>query len=143
MPTEDEWYKAAYLMPDGSGYSQFANGKDTIPAADEGWNYLGGAYNEPWNVGTGTQEQNGTFDMMGNVYEWNETLSGVINRGRRGGAYLFSSGLRSNARVNGPDSEGAAVGFRVTEIVPTPSAVLLGTLGLAVAGYRLRKRKTA
>ena len=28
-------------------------------------------------------------------------------------------------------------------VVPTPSAVLLGTLGLAVAGYRLRKCKTA
>ncbi len=28
------------------------------------------------------------------------------------------------------------------EIIPTPSAVLLGGLGLAVAGHRLRKRKT-
>jgi len=30
-------------------------------------------------------EQNGTFDMMGNVYEWNETLIGS-SRGIRGGA---------------------------------------------------------
>jgi hypothetical protein len=26
----------------------------------------------PWNVGTGTMELNGTYDMMGNVWQWNE-----------------------------------------------------------------------
>lgn len=69
LPTEDEWHKAAYYKPDGSAYSLYANGLNTIPAADDGWNYSGGLYNAPWDVGTGTQEQNGTFDMMGNVWE--------------------------------------------------------------------------
>ena len=61
IPTEDEWYKAAYYT--GSGYSTYANGLDTIPAADNGWNYTGGSYISPWDVGTGTIEQNGTFEV--------------------------------------------------------------------------------
>ncbi|MDK2858400.1 MAG: hypothetical protein PWQ89_1519, partial [Verrucomicrobiota bacterium] len=31
LPTEDEWYKAAYFKPDASGYSLYANGTDTVP----------------------------------------------------------------------------------------------------------------
>lgn len=62
LPTENEWSKAAYYKPDGSGYSTFANGEESIPPPDNGWNYYGGAYNAPWDVGTGAMEQNGTFD---------------------------------------------------------------------------------
>ena len=69
LPTKDEWYKATHYKPDSSGYSLYANGQITIPTADNGWNYQGGSYLPPWNVGTGTQERNGTFDMMGNVHE--------------------------------------------------------------------------
>ncbi len=29
LPTEDEWHKAAYYKPDGSGYSLYANGTST------------------------------------------------------------------------------------------------------------------
>ena len=45
IPTEDEWYKAAYFTC--SGYSNYANGLDTIPSPDNGWNYGGGAYYFP------------------------------------------------------------------------------------------------
>jgi len=73
LPTEDEWYKAAYFT--GSGYSSFANGTGTAPVAGTDANYInsGGG---PWNVGGGTVEQNGTFDMMGNVWEWLESTAG-------------------------------------------------------------------
>ncbi|MGD0597435.1 MAG: SUMF1/EgtB/PvdO family nonheme iron enzyme [Sedimentisphaerales bacterium] len=139
IPTEDEWYKAAYYKPDGSGYSLYANGTDTAPIAgvQSNYNNINGA---PWNVGTGTMEQNGTFDMMGNVFEWNETLVGS-NRSIRGGSYLRFTGLTSSyAFYDGPTYyEIYVVGFRVASIPEPASAILIG------AGFffaRLRRRQS-
>jgi len=39
IPTEDEWYKAAYYA--GSGYSLYAFGTDTAPIAGTDTNYDG------------------------------------------------------------------------------------------------------
>jgi formylglycine-generating enzyme required for sulfatase activity len=128
IPTENEWYKAAYYT--GSGYSSYANGLNTIPAADNGWNYDGGAYSSPWAVGTGTMEQNDTFDMMGNVWEWNESSIYDYVRGRRGGAYPNYDGYLASSGRNSaePDYEGDGVGFRVASLAPVgplcPSADL-------------------
>ncbi len=87
IPTEDEWYKAAYYT--GSGYSTYANGTDVAPIANVDTNY-DDVIGRPWNVGDGTIEQNGTFDMMGNIDEWNETLVGS-SPGLSGGAYSSPS----------------------------------------------------
>lgn len=123
IPTEDEWYKTAYYT--GSGYSTFANGLDTIPAADNGWNYTGGPYYEMWDVGSGTEEQNGTFDIMGNVYEWNEEEI-CSYRGVRGGCYYDSHvDLRSSDRsecnpITAPYVEYHAFGFRIVSLTEEP-----------------------
>ncbi|MBW8001143.1 MAG: SUMF1/EgtB/PvdO family nonheme iron enzyme [Planctomycetes bacterium] len=45
IPTEDEWYAAAYYTP--AGYSTYANSLETVPSADSGWNYSSGAYSSP------------------------------------------------------------------------------------------------
>jgi formylglycine-generating enzyme required for sulfatase activity len=140
IPTEDEWYKAAYFKPDGSGYSLYANGTSTAPVAGVNSNYYTSSYynGQPWNVGTGTMEQNGTFDMMGNVYEWNETLLGGSGRGLRGGSYdnygdTIGSFFRyGNNQIYGRDS----VGFRVAS-VPEPCSLAL----LLIGGLALRNRK--
>jgi hypothetical protein len=140
IPTQDEWYKAAYFKPDGSGYSRYANGLNTIPAADNGWNYSGGSYNIPWNVGIGTIEQNGTYDMMGNVWEWNEMVDGS---GRRlnGGAYWQSYDMLdwSNVSVSSPISQINCLGFRVAS-VPEPASALIMTLGSLFFALKRRKR---
>ena len=138
LPTEDEWYKAAYFKPDGSGYSLYANGTNIAPIAGEQSNYNSSA---TWNVGSGTQEQNGTFDMMGNAWEWNETpFAGSYSyRGIRGGSYGGDVDyvLRSSYRLSyAPYYEYADFGFRVAS-VPEPATLLILTLG----GLVLRKRK--
>ena len=121
LPTENEWYKAAYYT--GSGYSTYANGTDVAPIAGDDTNY-DFVIGQPWDVGTGTMEQNGTFDMMGNVWEWNETLIGSY-RGFRGGSCIASyrSTIRSSYRNSiYPSYEHGTVGFRVASI-PEPAVI--------------------
>jgi formylglycine-generating enzyme required for sulfatase activity len=140
IPTEDEWYKAAYYKPNASGYSLYANGTDTAPVAGVNSNY-NGAIGSPWDIITnGTQEQNGTFDMMGNVWEWNETLIDGSYRVLRGGSYgSYDFDLRSSYRgsdIADPDYEGNFLGFRVAS-VPEPATLLL----LGFSAFMIRRQK--
>ena len=144
LPTEDEWVKAAYW--NGTSLQTYATTDDSIPTAgfDTNYDY---AVGQPWNVGSGSEELNGTFDMMGNVSEWMESpwtsgdyLPGSY-RGIRGGSYTDSGlgySLRSSYRVFGlsPDVESYGVGFRVAS-VPEPATLIL--LGLGAVMLR-RKR---
>jgi formylglycine-generating enzyme required for sulfatase activity len=142
LPTEDEWYKAAYFTGNsGDLWSLYANGTDTVPTwgTTDGWNYYNNGYvngspNYTWMAGYGGVEQNGTYDMMGNVWEWMETSSGVI----RGGSFsYYGTHLRSSTRSPiDPSSESSAFGFRVVAI-PEPASVMMIALGgLLITGYR-------
>ena len=142
IPTENEWYKAAYFKPNASGYSLYANGTSTTPIAGVNSNY-GQTFppSGPWDIGSGTTEQNGTFDMMGNLLEWNETLIGSFDSGSgiRGGAYKSDDvSLASSGRgIRYSYYESHDTGFRVVSIPEPCSLVLLGLGGLAL---RYRKR---
>lgn len=144
LPTEDEWYKAAYHT--GSGYSTYADGTDVAPIAGVDTNYDQDSlpYDGPWDVGTGIMEQNGTFDIMGNVMEWNETAISFY-RVVRGGTYnsidIIDLGTSYHIDHYRPYLESANMGLRVVEVVPAPGALLLCALGLSFAGLKLRRRK--
>jgi hypothetical protein len=95
------------------------------------------------------EEQNHTFDMMGNVEEWNETSMWGYDRGLRGGAYNYGPMyLLSSFPYNGdPYYVDSGIGFRVASVdgptvVPVPGAVLLGAIGLLYSGLRLRRGTT-
>ncbi len=155
LPSEDEWYKAAYFKADASGYSLFTSGLDSAPihGTANGWNYFngqpGGTVNEypnyTWTVGFGAEEQNGTHDMMGNVWEWIEGASdGLLDsmneqRVFRGGEYgTFEEELRSSARLgSSPDAYVSNTGFRVA-VIPEPSSVLLLTIGAGALLFHRR-----
>jgi len=137
VPTEDEWYKAAYYDASGAGgYSLYAYGTGTVPVAGTDANYSGSTV---WVVGTGTEEQNGTDDMMGNVWEWMENSAGVI----RGGCYdVTEASLRSSRAIDyGPSNENRAVGFRPVEVVPEPATMGLLVIGGAIVFLSRLKRR--
>ena len=127
LPTEDEWYKAAYYNG-GSGYTTFSNGTDTLPAfgtevcVDQ---------SGPWTVGSGMQEQNSTYDMLGNLIEWNETLVSFPDPacGLRGGSYFdhLEEDIRSSNRgntVRWPNEDAEWIGFRIASLSTPDSGVL-------------------
>ncbi|MFC1677887.1 SUMF1/EgtB/PvdO family nonheme iron enzyme [Planctomycetota bacterium] len=122
LPTEDEWYKAAYYT--GSGYSTYANGTNIAPIAGVETNYDQVLPPDgPWDIGTGIIEQNGTFDMMGNVWEWNEAITATsgFSRGVRGGSYRhYDYHLASSYRGDAtPGTQNGSTGFRVACIILT------------------------
>ena len=151
MPTEDEWYKAAYW--NGTAIQTYSNASAGDLVSDSGypdpakWNYYPSVGSEPWDVGSGVQELNGTFDMMGNVTEWVESPYSDTNygtdsdRGRLGGSYGstgYGGILESSTRgSSAPDRERDNVGFRVASVPEPCSLGLLALGGLAV----LRKRR--
>ena len=152
LPTEDEWYKAAYLKSDGSGYTLYATG-DSVPTAGTDANY-NDANTAPWNVGSGSVENNGTYDMGGNVWEWGESAysggepTGGESRVLRGGLWGSFSGVLQSSNRDGdfaPDFEIIPVGFRVASVsaavaaVPEPSSV--GLLVIGAMGCMLRRKR--
>jgi sulfatase modifying factor 1 len=146
LSSENEWYKAAYYKKNG-GYSLYANGTSTAPVAGTDSNY-DSAIGSPWD-GTisGALEQNGTKDMMGNVWEWNDAVIAVTSRGMRAGnwsnySYYLDSSYRSYYY---PANESVGLGFRVVS-VPEPSTFVLlgmGAVGLLGLAWRRRKRAAA
>ena len=137
IPSEDEWYKAAYYNGGTSAYSLYPNGQNTITTADANYNSSGST-----NVGSysGDPSSYGTFDQGGNVIEWNDTvvISGT-SRGLRGGSWSSDDGImRSSGRGDiYPSNENHVIGFRVASI-PEPTSI---NLTMFASGMMLTRRK--
>ena len=112
LPTENEWFKAAYYDPDKGDYSLFATRLDTINTSQA--NYAS-SIGRPTDVGSYLLPSfYGTFDQSGNAWEWNDWVDGST-RGLRGGSWNNNeNNLRSsNRNSNNPTNENNNVGFRV------------------------------
>lgn len=100
VPTQDEWYKAAYYDPNkpgGAGYWKYPTRSDQKPSRDpesgNAANYFLNGFIDPARyflpVGTFAKSKSsfGTYDQAGNVFEWTEDLKPPFLRTLRGGAY--------------------------------------------------------
>jgi formylglycine-generating enzyme required for sulfatase activity len=170
VPTEDQWYKAAYFKggSTNAGYWNYATQSDSAPTAvTSGTTGIGSSgstgnfanYNNAadWNgqdgnvttAGTnGGASAYGAFDMSGNLFEWND-LTGAAgsSRGLRGGGWNYDAFfLSSSGRApNAPSFEISDVGFRLASpvAVPEPSTWVMGLAGLACGGWEMVRRRRA
>ncbi len=152
LPSEDEWYKAAYHKNDGNtgNYFSFPTGSDSAPTAEApagGSNSanFGSSVGDLTDAGAYVDSDSpyGTFDQGGNVSEWNESLISGSFRGFRGGS-LSSSGSSSlsNSSQNfaDPTIDFNGLGFRVAT-VPEPSSLALAGIGLVGGLLIVRHRR--
>jgi formylglycine-generating enzyme required for sulfatase activity len=157
LPSEDEWYKAAYYNPAGSNYFLYPTASSSVPTSvASGTNagtavfYASGAgYTAPAVVTTaGGLSPYGTMGQGGNVRDLIETAADGVNdsptdtRSMLGGFWgdtadvLSSTGNRQVAAVT---LENPNLGFRVAS-VPEPSTYALLLLG-AGAMYLWKRRQ--
>ena len=168
LPTESEWYKAAYYDPSIAGankYWAYATRSNTEPGNIVGSganmaNYLlynGSNYifsvtqssiNNPLqsyqtDVGafTGSASAYGTFDQNGDASNWNDATFSTAHRGRRGGSYNTGSGsLVSSCQTQSyvPTDMFDDLGFRIAS-VPEPTTAALLLGGGALLALRRRR----
>ncbi len=136
IPSEDEWYKAAYYKGGGTsaGYWDYPAVSDSqtkcraLPETESNWANCNDAEGDLTDVGsyTGSASPSGTFDQGGNVFEHNDTIIDGSYRGWRGGSFSdFPALLKSSWRwYFWPDSGDFNTGIRVASL-PEPDAVVL------------------
>ena len=168
IPTENEWYKAAYYDPtkDGIGgywlYPTQSNllAGNTIGVPNSANYYDGDFGGAPLSVltsvgayGANSDSYYHTNDQGGNVFEWNDAViewdDGVdsgVSRGLRGGSWVYpGSDMGSLERYASfdslPLSELDDIGFRVASVSAIPELTsMLSTAVFLTSGLLLRRR---
>lgn len=171
LPTQNEWYKAAYYSPllnSGSGgyfiYATQSNADpgNVIGSGSNQANYApGGVYSVPQAAGYSASQQYltdvgaytnspsyyGTFDQNGNARElvssdFNADTLCVIRGGDWYSAFAGIMGANFGP-TSSLSAESPYIGFRLTElaVVPEPSTCVMTLAGLACGGWSVWRRR--
>ena len=155
IPSEDEWYKAAYHYNDGvtGNYFDYPTGSNTSPTSEAppGTDMTNGSANyyeigfvDPTHYRTEvgaysakpSDSPYGTFDQGGNVWEWTEAVVSDSYRGLRGGSFSPINNIQAASRGSyNPTEEDSGVGFRVAEVpgqAPIPALSEWGMVAMAL-----------
>jgi formylglycine-generating enzyme required for sulfatase activity len=135
LPSDDEWYKAAYHQPeelggDPSNYWFFPNRSNDAPISEPPPGGINSANSccdserRAVNVGSYVQSISfyGTFDQAGNVQEWTEwtnEFTYLRNRRVRGGSWVYNEfySRSTDFEFDTTDYDAEAIGFRVAGAV--------------------------
>ncbi len=101
LPTEDEWYKAAYFQPDAKAYNHFEIGVDNKPL-----------------IASANAEQVSPFGIMqyaNKTWEWTESPVGTLHQSVRSGAWFLGNNKQAAGHfyIN-PSVHYFSVGFRIS-----------------------------
>ncbi len=137
LPTEDQWYKAAYYQPPQLGvagfYAAFGTGSYQVPnnnlidkTSTNSANYCTGRsfatltapYVTPVGTFESTKSAYGLYDMAGNVNQWTLTLSAsasdkIVVRGGSWASQGYEDLRYSRFFVEEPTEANSVLGFRV------------------------------
>ena len=166
LPSENEFYKAAFGKSDGTGYYLYPTASNTAPTPVPSGTTPGTAvYTQDWGQGpasiyqAGGRSSYGTMGQGGNIQEWQESSSDGTNnnvgdqRMVRGGYWYGSSSdaLDSSTRSSfGPSTDIVNLGLRVAGVsgivpdnpaVPEPSTYALIGLGALVMVIACRRKR--
>jgi formylglycine-generating enzyme required for sulfatase activity len=158
IPTENEWYKAAYYKggSTNAGYWVYPTQSNTLPSnapdpnGTNNANSYNGRYTDPMNgltdVGAFAASPGpyGTFDMGGDVWQWNEanyTSAPFRARGQRGGSFEETGDFMSTTEGSAfyPHSGLENFGFRVAEVPEPVSAAVIVVGSLLLSRRRARR----
>lgn len=157
ITSENEWYKAAYYKGGGpnAGYWLYPTQSNAVSMAMANYGqWSPEALKRPTVVGSYPYSSGyGTFDMGGNVWEWNESildrdppsmLDRRDHRGLRGGSFFdFENSLQPGYRGNyDPALTNYTIGFRVSQI-PGPGPLAALALGSLLTRGRRRQSRCA
>ena len=141
IPSEDEWYKAAYYdpgKPGGAGYWDYPTATDVEPGnlvvdPDPGNNVNGvrgyHAIGAPYYLTEVGEFENsaspfGTFDQGGNVWEWTEGVIPTKSHALRGSGFGGSTAWTHVSMMSWGPYEDEGTGFRIV-MVPEPTSLSL------------------
>lgn len=160
IPSENEWYKAAYYKGGSlsAGYWTYTTKSNTTPTntlSPTGTNNANffdaenGGYTDPANLLTpvgafaASPGPYGTYDMGGDVWQWNEKIVDSYRRGIRGGVWGNGADdlAASCSTYNVPWNMDCNNGFRVASVPEPRSITLLLFVAATLLVYAWRRRR--